>query len=472
MRIVNVARRSDGVLDPRVNRAVDRCVSPLLGPVRSLKTVNFDASSPAVLTVLPELVELHRRAGVERPDYHLGGFGFRPDEAVMKALGESVERASHFLFHRANAGLLQRASDRGLAAAGFAHVPVREFGHFTEAQYGRPGCPARPIDGDTTITWLPMIDLSTGDEVLLPAQATLAGFPTHDEPRAFVGITTGSAAHVDYPRALLGALLEALQVDVTVGHWYSGATAPRIEVSRTATPRFSRFWEQNRGALERAHGWCEFYWLPQPERLPVYVVACAVRRPGEFPALGIGHGVATDLERAMYRALYEAIPISLVVLLQSLRGLFGDPPPDGGMPKARAASVRELFGKLDIGRVTDLEAGVVHYALPENAEKLFPSRFDPDAVVSPEQIRRDVPPAWSGLPVLDASRQIVQEMVRRFRLYGMDLTTPDITAMGLRVVRVYSPDLMALPIPSFPEAAHPRWPAYGGFRTAAPHPYP
>jgi thiazole/oxazole-forming peptide maturase SagD family component len=474
-----VGRRGPLGIDPSVLAYLDRCVSPLVGPVKGLRVANYDASSRSLITVLPELVELHRRAGVERPDYHLGGFGFRLEESLMKALGESLERSSHFLFHRHNAHLITRGTDSGLRAAGRPHLAVADLGHFSAEQYAQPGCPVVPVDDQTVLSWLPMFDLSaggaaplSGDPVLLPAQGVLAGFPTADEPRAFVGITTGSAAHVDYPRALIGALLEMVQVDVTVGHWYSHQQAQRIDVTPGGTPRIVRLLERNRAALDRAGGWCEFYWLPQPEGIPVYVVACAVRRPGRFPAVGIGHGVATDLERAMYRALYEAIPISLVALLQALRALYGDPSPDGDVPTPRAADVRTLFGNLDMGRVTDLEAGVVYYALPEHARRLFPSRFDPDTVVDARDVHREVPPQWRELSGDALGARMVEWLAEHFRLYGMDLTTPDIAQLGLKVVRIYSPDLMALPIPSFPEAAHPRWAAYGRFASAQPHPYP
>lgn len=466
-----VARRGGQALDPAVRRYMERCVSPLAGLVRTLRVVSYDAENRALVTVLPELVELHRRAGVERPDYHLGGFGFSLNESVMKALGESVERAAHFLLHVHRPELFSRHAQAELRVASRAHVPVCEFGRFRPEQLAHPRSPVRAVDEETPISWVRMLDLRGGGEVLLPAQAVLAGFPSRDEPRAFVGITTGTAAHVDRARALRGAFLELLQVDATVGHWYSASTAPRIEVSPRSTPRLARFLARNAAWLDRVNGRCEFYALRQPERMPVYVAACVIRRDDGFPALMIGHGVETDLEHAMYRALYEAVPISLVTHIQVLRQMFGEPKP-GEPVQPRAASVRALFGRLDPGDVTDLETGVAWYALPENAAGLFPARFDPGAVVGGPDLYREVAPAWRGVPPEAVCGEMLRECARHFRLYGMDLTTEDLAALGFRVLRVYSPDLMSLPLPSFPEAAHPRFAAYGGFRSAAPHPYP
>jgi thiazole/oxazole-forming peptide maturase SagD family component len=466
--ITTVARRGQSGLDPQVRRYVRRCVSPLLGPVRGLRVGSYDAASPALLMVLPELVEIHRRAGVDRPDYHLGGFGFSLDESIMKALGESMERATHFLFHVHNPQLLSRHTERELRESGTAHLPLGEVGLFTPEQLANPRLPAQAVDETTAVSWLPMLDLTRGGTALLPAQAVLAGFPTRDEPRTAIGITTGSAAHQDYPRALLGAILEMIQVDATMGHWYSHSVAPRIDVSATSTPRMHRFLDSHRMWLNRADTSIEFFWLRQPESWPVYVAACVIRRD-RFPALAIGHGVACDLERAMYRALYEAIPISLVALMQTLRQLAGEP--DGDAAPA-ATTIRDLYRRLDIDQVADLEAAVAYYALPEHAAEVLPGRFGRDSPVRGTEIHDEVPPALAGAAPLDAATRLIDLLRADHRLYAMDLTTPDVAARGLYVARLFSPDLMALCLPSFPEQRHPRFAAYGGFRSAQPHPYP
>jgi ribosomal protein S12 methylthiotransferase accessory factor len=54
----------------------------------------------------------------------------------------------------------------------------------------------------------------------------------------------------------------------------------------------------------------------------------------------------------------------------------------------------------------------------------------------------------------------------------IDLTTPDIRDLGLRVLRVWSPDLLTLCLPSAPPLAHPRFGDYGGVGEEKPHPYP
>ena len=263
-----------------------------------------------------------------------------------------------------------------------------------------------------------------------------------------------------------------LQVDATVGHWYSKSIAKRIETSPSSAPRIFKLLRHLSAWLDRSEGNVEFYSIEQPEELPVYVAACVIRRPRTFPALMIGHGVAFDLERAMYRALYEAIPILLVSQIQTVRKMYGDPSPDETSLSKPSVSIRELFSELRTDRVTDLETAVAYYALPENAEKLFPGRFNPDQMVTSTEIYERIPPIWKGLSAVLQIEAMLRAIMRHFRIFAMDLTAPDTEKLGLRVTRFFSPDLLSLPIPSFPEAAHPRFSAYGGFRSTEPHPYP
>jgi YcaO cyclodehydratase, ATP-ad Mg2+-binding len=272
-----------------------------------------------------------------------------------------------------------------------------------------------------------------------------------------------------------GALFELLQVDATTGHWYSGSVAPRLLITKEETPRYWRFLHTYSEYFDRSRWNYEYYWMRQPEDISVYTVACVARSPHSFPALMIGHGVSTDLERAMYRALYEAIPISLLIQIQVLRKLYADPDPITGKLAGKRrveGAVGEIFQKMEIENVTDLESAVAYYAIPENARTLLSSHFDADAVILPSEIYDRVPPKWKDKPAQNVVFDMLHDTARHHRIYWMDLKSSDMDSVGIKVVRLYSPDLMSLPLPSYPEAKHPRFKAYGGFKSAMPHPYP
>jgi thiazole/oxazole-forming peptide maturase SagD family component len=469
------SRRSSAGIDPAVLRNIDRMVSPLLGPVRRMTTLRYDPSSPAVYTVLPELTDIHRRTGMaSSPEYHLGGYGFLLDEALRRALGEAVERSAQVTFHTSYPELVRRHSRSELLARGVAHVPVEAFARFSEEQWRASGFPLSRVGEAAPINWVPMVDLrEPGREVLVPLQAMVTGYTCVDEPRGAIAVSTGTAAHLTYERAMLSGLLEMLQIDATMGHWYGAHTAPRIDVSPASTPRFARFLKSHRTRLDRFGGAIEFYWLQRPDDgVPIYVVACAVRRPGDYPALALGLGVAVDLEAALYSALIEAIPVSFVALMNGLQQLYSMPTPDEGQPKRRARDLRSAYSALDLARLRDFDAAVGYYALPEHAEALFPSRFDPDHVVGAPEIRCAMASLDPGMDPGEVAREVIAQARRRYELYALDFTAVDAKALGYRVVRVYSPDLLLLSLPSYPEKDHQRYAAYGGVRSTAPHPYP
>jgi hypothetical protein len=273
----------------------------------------------------------------------------------------------------------------------------------------------------------------------------------------------------------LGAILELLQLDATMGHWYSGSTAPGIEVSPTSTPRFARFFALYSPWLDRANANIEFFWLQRPnDGIPVHIVACTCRQASGFPALTVGLGASIDLEQAMYSALYETIPISYAAMASGLEHLYEYAAPGKQHPERLAKNLNEAYASLDSGNILDLDSGVGYYALPANTEKIIPSRFDSRQKVGGPEIRRQVQAVDKGdFATPDAlATFLVSRALQHYRLFALDFSASDSIALGFRIVRLFSPDLLALSAPSFPEGAHPRYQAYGGFHTSAPHPYP
>lgn len=471
--VKEVARRSSSGLDPRVQSYMDRLVSPLFGPIRRLSTASYDAASPSLFTILPELTDIHRRVGLSSaPQYHLGGFGFLLEEAIMRALGESIERASHITFHTSFPHLIQRHTQRDLINAQIPHLSIHELGRFKPEQRKHPRFIFRELSEEVKLTWIPAIDLRTEEETLLPLQAVTTGFPAPDEPRATLAVTTGTAAHTSYSQALHNALLELLQLDATMGHWYSNSSAPLIDTSPASTPHFAQFLKMYAPWLDRDGVKTEFYWLRRPDDgIPIYVVACVCRRPEGFPAITTGLGVATDLEQAMYSALYETIPIIYGTMLAALTQLYEYTAPGEHQVSRSANSLYEAYQQVDLTGVIDLDTTMGYYGLPKNVGTIIPSRFDPRQVITGPEIRRHVPQLrTSGGQTVTG--HLLSLAVERYRLFALDLSAQDTLSLGFRVVRLFSPDLLPLYAPSFPEADHPRFEAYGGFHSAAPHPYP
>ena len=115
----------------------------------------------------------------------------------------------------------------------------------------------------------------------------------------------------------------------------------------------------------------------------------------------------------------------------------------------------------------DLDSNVMHYGDGGGADVLaakFPTdRTVPDA---------DLPPDVDGAAPEVLARLQEGIVGRGIRLFEMDLTTPDVAQLGLVTLRLWSPDLLALALPSAPPLAHHRFAAHGGGVDGRPHPYP
>ncbi|GCE21476.1 YcaO-like family protein [Dictyobacter kobayashii] len=472
MPLQEIARRSSQGVDPRVKLQVDRMVSPMLGPIRRLMALSYDASSPAACTILPELADVHRRAGLlSAPEYHLGGYGFSLEESMRKALGESAERAALMTFHAYCAPLLRRTSQQELERQDVAHIPLAQLALFSPQQRAQAHFPFSVVAEQTPITWVPMLDLQKDSTTLLPAQAVLNGFPCQDEARATLVVSTGTATHVNYGRALRGALLELLQIDAAMGHWYSTTTAQKIDVSPQSTPRFAHFLTQYSSWWKREDSDIEFYWLPQPDGIPVYIVICAIRRPTGYPAVAFGLGVSLDLDTALYGAFIEAIPVNFIAMVNGLDRLYGTRDTNE-TPQRQTKDLQSAYRSFESSTDTDFDSNVGFYALPEQATRLFPARFDPRRQISGSAIRQQVAEIPRDTPFDEANSILFAKVLQKYRIYALDITTNDSKALGYRVVRLFSPDLLALCAPRYPQASHPRFQAYGGFHKVEPHPYP
>jgi thiazole/oxazole-forming peptide maturase SagD family component len=280
----------------------------------------------------------------------------------------------------------------------------------------------------------------------IPAQAALVGYRRRaGEPHVAFGVSTGTAAHTRSDEALRNALLEAIQADAAMGVWYgkrdpvalrpgaSRRTGPVEEVIARHTPR---------GGFRP-----RFYWLPSPDT-PGLAVACVVRCE-ETPASVVGLGCDLRLDRAMYHAFLESVAVSKLAKLLVLR----------------MAATGETSLAIDPGSIYDLDGNVAYYAQGGKGE--VQAKFRDEAGVDPSEL-----PQVEDRGIAGDVRHLLDGLAKTDRqLALLDLTTTDVRELGLRVVRVWSPEMLTLSLPSAPPVMHRRFEAYGGVTNSAPHPY-
>lgn len=438
-------------------RLLERMLSPLCGLDRTLIFTMRSLLGPRFIVGGAELTGVHLLHNQAEPgSYHIGGAGVVMHEAMIRALGESAERYSQFVSVFGDRHPVTVATYDDMARSEH-RVPREEaLTFFSPEQYAAPGFRFQPFDRTKPMGWVQATSLIDGSAVWVPAQLVLLSYMsnhTPGEPWLLSAVTTGTAAHTRRDLALRNALLELVQVDAIMGHWYSSATAPQILLDERTKP-LRRLIERHFVAPWPA---IRFHWIGSPDLVGMNV-ACVIKgAPGQIPAGGVGVGADLRLGPAMYKALLEAVGVMLLVRLNLVNQAVG---------YAIGGNGHATDG-IDPAEIFDLDTNVNYYAFPEHVAAID-EKFVTDRVVRA-----------SELPA-DSDDEIDRELARlidgfrasRKELVYLDLTSDDLRQLGLVSVRAWSPDTLSLCLPSAPPTRHPRFEAYGGLSHLDPHPYP
>jgi thiazole/oxazole-forming peptide maturase SagD family component len=269
------------------------------------------------------------------------------------------------------------------------------------------------------------------------------------------GVTTGTAAHRTFQQALRNALLELIQIDAAIGHWYGSVSAVPLALDTRAAAVSELITKATSTAGPQPH----FYWLPSAD-LPAHAIACLLSHD-TVPFCAIGLGCDLHLSRALYKAFLEAAAVAQlakIILFRQQVELATVTDGEAGTSQAPLPVEPPFY---------DLDANVGYYARRQRA--ILVERFPTNTPVTPA---RELPPDID-LDGWDAIRYLVHAFAQTHKeLVLLDLTTQDIADLGFHVARVWSPDTLSLPLPSAPPLQHPRFSRYGGPAHDAPHPYP
>jgi thiazole/oxazole-forming peptide maturase SagD family component len=438
-------------------RHLRRMLGQLTGLQQQISFLLHGRYKPRVVIGGVELTGVHLLQGRPKPPgvspYHIGGCGLVPDEALIRAVGETLERYSQLVAEYSGRHELIFATHEDIGNRPGRVVATRALQMFSADQLESPGFPFHLVHDDDVLAWVSAESLIDGQPVWVPAQLVLVGYAAktdRGEKRIAPAVTTGSAAHTDPILAMRNALLETIQLDSSIGHWYSSSPAYRIETD-SRTPVISKVIETYFHPLGPE---VNFFWLPNPD-MPGFSVACLIRERGDcFPKVAIGLGMELNLSKAMYKAMLEAVGVSglsKVTLLES-----------------SIDTDQDAWIEADVGadKIFDLDANILYFGFADKAPLIERKFFNSKAIRA-----SDLPPDIK-LNLIDEVRLLVNAFEKTGKeLVLLDLTTCDIRELGFSALRVWSPDTLSLSLPSAAPLNHPRFKAYGGAVQNGPHPY-
>ncbi len=391
-------------LPPRLRAAV----SPYTGIVGSLEECLASTADPRLFQAA---CEVGRGAGLlGDPLHHLagiGGSGRSRTEAASAAVGEALERYSA-TYVPAESLVTASAGELGDSA-----VAPERFALFSDLQHARPGFAFRRFTAETSVAWVEGRQLPGGAPVYLPAELVYLGRAAAGGARPIAYSTSsGLACDETADAAVARGLFEVLERDAFMIVWANRLSLPLLELSTSDAidESFART-----GLGYHAVDLSPFHGVP--------TVLGVVRAPVGFPgALGVGAAAAATVEQAWWKALAEAFAA-----------------------RAAGAKLALLDPSRDLGvrgeRVRSFEDHVVFYA--DHA------RAGAAAFLDASNGRT---PAASVAPLAGTgTSERIEALCGRIEAagssaYAVDVTSPDVDELGLRVMRVIAPELCALDV--------------------------
>lgn len=338
------------------------------------------------------------------PALNLGmAVSFDRDRAVMKAVGEAVER-----YCGAFPGEMVLDCAAGVTGA----VRPERFELFADWQYDDPAFSLPRFDEHTVMRWVEGTSLRTGRPARVPGCFVYVPHqPAEGESRVCDQISTGLACAHSRAAALAKGILEVIERDAMMLSWHNQLAGRRVRLDST-DDQFVR------AACDMFAGMAltvELYCVTMDIQVPV-ILGVARSTVDAVPHAVLGLGTATDPVRAVGLALEE---IALGVWGVRVNAAHSDALDDFESLEARGtayATRRELSANLEF-----LDAGI------ETTVADLP--------------RLDVTDPRDELAVLtDCLAEQGLEPI------GFDLTTDDIDDAGFKVCRVVVPGMRPLDI--------------------------
>ncbi|MFC4068958.1 YcaO-like family protein [Actinoplanes subglobosus] len=377
------------------------------GIIRRLTRRATPAHFPVSWTIVDSFLSDTTVFGPYPADSAGAGYAFADEpRAFAAAVGEAVERYC--------GNLVPPGLPTGPATEIPDAVDPAGLALFSAAQYERAGFPCRPLTADLPIPWARATDLKTGGGTAVPASLVWVNHPggplTH--PVVQAGLATGSS----FDDAVWSGLCEVVERDAMTMVWTGRGTLTPVEpprrVRRLARPPLHARW----------------FVFPHETGLPVVGALVRDETTG-YHALGMGAG--SDPQACAVKALGEALQLLL---------LLGDyDRPDSGFGRAaegagsplkpwRPARDYATTYRADFADVVDYGCHLQLHLDPE-----IQRRFEAELATA----TGDGEPDWDPP---SATADLVDRIAATgHRALTADVTTADVRAAGLHVVRVLVP---------------------------------
>ena len=404
--------------------------------------------SPRIQTMTARMPNYHKIVLSEKAEmqYHLAGYGVYREEALIRLLGEGIERYALITAAAAVKKRLFKASYNDLKSESNV-MPWELINIFSDKDYERMHGKMifRSITPDDQISWIWCPSLfKSGKDICIPAQCLFTGLHLKNEIPFVSSFSKGCASHTDPKLALRTAILEAVEADALMIRWFTLRKSRRIVLDDPIL----------RDMIAEIFSDLDVEIVPYEYTIPGmpgHVFAVAVLSKGsERPTVLLGTGAGLNPSATLYRTLIEAVAIYYI-------GYNGP-----------ALAPRDYLIDIDERSHTNLDSNVAYWAATEDGDT---KRATMRNMVEGE-VRLSTLKAYQA--TIDEELDYILGELKNLSSYAvhLDITPPELEQTDWSVARVFFPELVQVSLPSFPYSAHPRLLQFGGIQNHLPHPAP
>lgn len=386
--------------------------------------------------------------------YHLTGYGTFYEEAIIRLVGEAIERYSLMVSQYTLVDKIKYATYNQMKKEGTV-VPFEYLNIFSDADYTKMNRGQYKglgkLTEDDIVGWIKCPSLfHPGRDIWVPIQLLFVGYGINraeNEVAFSPGFSTGTAAHRSLEKALANALLEFIEIDALMINWYTKRRAPSIIIDDlTILNEYAKIFgeDSNFDVLSVD--------LSILDNVDAHVFGTVVmNKKEERPFIVYGAQGHLDHLKGFYRSFMESVAIAFL-------GIYGP-----------LYSPKEYFSYPEKDSFTDLDTNVAFFAFPNHAQKkrdLIHSMVKGKKLLS----------AMKTYETEDAKKDVTKLIrqlsgISEYAVY-LDVTPPEAREKGWYVMRAFIPELVTMCIPGVPYSEHPRFKKFGGIDNEYPHPLP
>jgi ribosomal protein S12 methylthiotransferase accessory factor len=381
---------------------VDELVDPEFGVIQSIYFYPLRHDDPQFVHCHATMPDLSRVTG-RYSNRGTGSTALTKDVALVKAVGESVERYCGDVRDQQDVIYAPYKKVRGDA------VDPRRFVMFHPKQYQSPNFPFPEVTEESMLGWVQGYSVTHRRPVLVPALQAHVGYSPVEGEWFEMSPVSGYACGNTYEEAILNAVCEVVERDAFMVFWYNYLPVPAFDLSAMRSEAARQTLDRYSGTPVKLH--CAN--ITSDIGIPAALAMMTSTAPG-WPAAVVAAAADLDAERAITRALQELSANHLYI-----RSYWENP--SHPLPQTPA-------------QVAQMEDHGLFYCQPQNLGAL-------DALLRPrENVRpEDVGGETSDDVLVNIERCVERLSALDLEVLAVDLTTPDVESLGLKVVKVLIP---------------------------------